>query len=50
MEAKLEEYCAKVPTPLSIAEFTERGRYSLPLKCPLMRIPKAWYDERGSKL
>ena len=39
VEAKLEEYCAKVPTPLSIAEFTERGRYSLPLKCPLMRIP-----------
>ena len=26
VEAKLEEYCAKVPTPLSIAEFTERGR------------------------
>ena len=27
VEAKLEEYCAKVPAPLSIAEFTERGRY-----------------------
>jgi len=26
VEAKLEEYCAKVPAPLSIAEFTERGR------------------------
>ena len=32
VEAKLEEYCAKVPAPLSIAEFTERGRYSFPLK------------------
>ena len=30
VEAKLEEYCAKVPAPLSIAEFTERGRYLLP--------------------
>ena len=30
VEAKLEEYCAKVPAPLSIAEFTERGRYQFP--------------------
>ena len=30
VEAKLEEYCAKVPAPLSIAEFTERGRYRIP--------------------
>lgn len=29
IEAKLEEYCTRVPTPLSIAEFTERGRPGL---------------------
>jgi len=37
VEAKLEEYCAKVPTPLSIAEFTERGR-------PGMMSEAASYD------
>ena len=26
IEDKLEEYCSMVPTPLSIAEFIERGR------------------------
>merc|ERR1712212_177332 len=37
VEAKLEEYCAKVPAPLSIAEFTERGR-------PGMMSEAASYD------
>ena len=27
MEAKLEEYASKAPTPLSIAQFIERGRW-----------------------
>ena len=51
MEAKLEEYCAKVPAPLSIAEFTERGRYRFSFMYNLfLTIRKAGYDERGSEL
>ena len=46
VEAKLEEYCAKVPAPLSIAEFTERGRYRFSFMYNLfLTIRKAGYDE-----
>ena len=40
VEAKLEEYCAKVPTPLSIAEFTERGRYVFLFEVTSQDTPK----------
>ena len=51
VEAKLEEYCAKVPAPLSIAEFTERGRYRFSFMYNFfLTIRKAGYDERGSEL